>query len=98
MVIYPYSTMTLSLIASGLLGTPSDFRASPMYSVPNEHVPAEAAAIDLASRRICVHPSVGILASRRIHGLARDLFFLQSVEAGEPEPQPAQLPRLHYLK
>ena len=90
--------MTLSPIASGLLGTPSDFRVSPMYSVPNEHVTLEAAAIDLASRGTRVHPSVGILGSRRIHGLVRDLFFLQSVEAGEPEPQPAQLPRLHYLK
>jgi hypothetical protein len=88
----------LSLIASGLLGTPSDFRVSPMYSVPNEHVPAEAAAIDLAPRRIRVHPSVGILASRRIHGLAPDLFFLQSAAADEPERQPAQPLRRHYLK
>jgi hypothetical protein len=90
--------MTLSLIASGLLGTPSDFRASPMYSVPNEHVPAEAAAIDLAPRRIRVHSSVGSRASRRTHGLARDLFFLQSVVADEPEPQPVQPLRRHYLK
>ena len=82
--------MTLSLIASGLLGTPSDFRVSPIDSVPNEHVTVEAAAIDLASRHIRVHPSVGILASRRIHGLARDLFFLQLDAAGEPELQPAR--------
>jgi hypothetical protein len=90
--------MTLSLIASGLLGTPSDFRVSPIDSVPNEHVTVGVAAIDLAPRRIRVHPSVGILASRRIHGLARDLFSLQSALEDEPEPQPVQPPRQHYLK